>query len=448
MTRRRVSTLACTVVLAAVTLAGAAAPGAQVESDFPFRAAANDSPRIAALRGDLSARKRGAISEFWNDVRRRGAPLVEPSPHGARHSLVTFVWRGTAKTRNVVIVDGVAAGVGGADAAKSEMRHLEGSDVWYRTYEVRNDARFTYTLSENDSLRLLTSSNRGSKPAVDPLNPRQFRTDQSSVELPDAPPFQPDGDGTKRTLEVARFPSPATGNEYTAQVYLPPGFRRDGEAYPLIVVLDGTAYTTTIPSPAILDALIASGRIKPVVAVFLETSSGRANLLSCSRPFSDVLATDVVPRVRSSYHAGLGARDTAIGGSSLGGLASTCAAIAHPDVFGNVLSQSGSYWWTPDAEPEWVTRQLRQMPAPPVRFFLEVGAMEIPEQLDTNRRVRDALIAGGATVTYREFNGNHSYFPWRAGFADGLVWLFSGPSRSAVRAPASTPAIAAGADRR
>ena len=392
----------------------------------PFASAGDASPRLSQLRANANNRR--AVETFWTEVRRAGAPLIEPSPRGGRYSLVTFVWRGTSKTRNVVIIDGVAAGVGGADATRSQMQRLPGTDVWFRTYEVRNDARFTYMLSENDSLRLTTSSNRGSTPVVDPLNPRVFRSGQSYLELPDAPPFVPDTDAAsaKGTIEVTRFPSAATGGEYTAQTYLPPGFRRDGAPYPLVIVLDGGVYTTTIPSPTMLDTLIARGRLRPVVAVFLDTSFARASLLSCSRPFSDVLATEVVPRVRAVYHAGLAPRETAVAGSSLGGLAASCAAIAHPEVFGNVLSQSGSYWWTPDGEPEWLTRDVRQAAAPPVRFFMEVGAMEIPQQLDTNRRFRDALIGKGVTVSYREFNGNHSYLPWRAGFADGLVSLFGG----------------------
>jgi enterochelin esterase-like enzyme len=409
------------MVLVAATL------GAQANPDHAFRAVADSaSPRIAALRADVAAGRRRAADEFWTDVRRRGAPLVEPSPGSPRHSLVTFLWRGTHKTRNAVIVDGVAAGVGGVDATRSQLLHLAGTDVWYRTYDVRNDARFTYMLSENDSLRPFTAPNRGATPVVDPLNPRVFRTGQSSLELPEAPPLLPGGETATLagTVETGRFASRASGNEYTAWVYLPPGFRRDGPAYPLIVVLDGTQYTTVIPGPAILDALIARGRIRPTVGVFVDTSFARAWLLSCSRPFSDVLATDIVPRARTAYHAGLEARDTAVAGSSLGGLASTCAAVTHPGVFGNVLSQSGSFWWAPDAEPEWLTRQVRQMPALPLRLFVEVGEMEIPQQLETNRRLRDALLAAAATVEYREFNGNHAYLPWRSGFADGLVSLF------------------------
>ena len=53
--------------------------------------------------------------------------------------------------------------------------------------------------------------------------------------------------------------------------------------------------------------------------------------------------------------------------------------------------------------------------------------MEIPEQLGTNRRFRDALAARGYAVSYSEFNGNHSYLNWRADLARHLVHLIGPP---------------------
>jgi enterochelin esterase family protein len=419
-------------MLRALLLLGALAAAAQPASDdVPFHPAdANASPRLARLRADVEARTRNAVAAFWAETQTATVPLVEPSPRGPRHSLVTFVWRGSDKTRNVVIVDGVAPGVGGVLPINSQMERLGTTDVWFRTYEIRNDARFTYKLSENDSMVSLIAPERRSTAVRDPLNPR-VSAGFSFVELPGAPPLLPEKSDAPLagTVETARFVNPATGNQHTASVYLPPGFRRDGSGYLLIVVLDGTPYTTTIPGPAILDALIARGVLRPLVAVFVDTSFDRAGQLSCSRSFSEMLATVIVPRIRESHHAGLAARDTAVAGSSLGGLASTCAAMTYPEVFGNVLSQSGSFWWTPDETPEWPTRQVTQTPPRSVRFYQEVGAMEIPQQLDTNRRFRDALRSNGVTVNYREFNGNHHYLAWRSGFADGLVSLFGTASR-------------------
>ncbi len=86
---------------------------------------------------------------------------------------------------NVVVIDGVAAGVGGTEPRNSMLTRLARTDVWYRTYKLRNDAAFTYTLSPNDSLEPLLGPRR-SKPRPDPLNPN-LSGPQSYVRLAGAP---------------------------------------------------------------------------------------------------------------------------------------------------------------------------------------------------------------------------------------------------------------------
>ncbi len=193
-------------------------------------------------------------------------------------------------------------------------------------------------------------------------------------------------------------------------------------------MLDSGAYGDYVPVPAILDALIAQKRIAPLVAVMVGNVS-RTEELQCSPAYASFLARELVPWMRERYRAGAAPALTVVSGASLGGLAASFAAFQHPDVFGNVVSQSGSYWWTPgqDAAPEWLTRRFAAESPKAVRVSMSVGAMEIPEQLETNRRFRDALAARGYAVSYSEFNGNHSYLNWRADLARHLVHLIGPP---------------------
>ncbi|MNT11942.1 enterobactin/ferric enterobactin esterase [compost metagenome] len=48
--------------------------------------------------------------------------------------------------------------------------------------------------------------------------------------------------------------------------------------------------------------------------------------------------------------------------------------------------------------------------------------------LETNRHLRDVLVAKGYDVVLREYAGGHDYFVWRGAISDGLVALF-GKSR-------------------
>ncbi len=386
---------------------------------------------MARLRADAATIGAGAVEAFWRELENSGAPIVEPIPSDAEHSLVTFVWRGSPQARNVVITDGVSVGVGGAEPLNSRMTRIDGTDVWYRSYVVRNDGRFTYALSENDPMALFSDPERRSSSTADPLNPSRLPIiGQTYVELPDARtrswtvPLAPEDAGDVMNLEL---------NGRRLRVYTPPGFQRSGEAYPLIVTMAGGFYADMVEVTPTLDHLIAEARIPPVVAVVV---SATAEELQCSPEYARFLAEVLVPWARATYHATRKPEQTVIAGSSIGGLASACAAVNHPHVFGKVLSQSGSFWWkrvyrSRDegddlSDAEWLTRRLRTIDRVPVDFYLEVGLMEFEGQLGTNRRLRDALMEKGYEVDYREFNGNHSYVNWRESFGEALVVLLGG----------------------
>ena len=396
---------------------------------YPFRAADDTaSARIALLRAEAATTGEIAVSDFWNELKNGGTPIVEPAPAGSGYSVVTFVWRGSPQTTNVVITDGVSVGVGGADPLNSRMTHIDGTDVWYPSYLIRNDARFTYALSENDLMALFTDPTRMSNSMADPLNSNRLPIiGQTYVALPDAPirgwtaPLAPGESGEAVRVEL---------NGRSLRVYTPPGFQGSSEAYPLLVTMAGGFYADMVEVTSTLDHLIAQGRIPPVVAIVV---SSTAEELQCSPEYARFLVEDLVPWARATYRATSNAKQTVVAGSSLGGLASACAAVSHPEVFGKVLSQSGSYWWSRVfrsreqgddlSEAERLTHRVAAIEQVPVEFYLEVGLMEFEGQLGPKRRFRAALMEKGYEVHYREFNGNHSYVNWRESFGEALTIL-------------------------
>jgi len=213
-----------------------------------------------------------------------------------------------------------------------------------------------------------------------------------------------------------------------------------------LVLFDGEVYgggpDSLVPTPTILNNLIARRKIPPIVAVLVNRMSQglRERDLACWKPFMDFLTEELVPRIRKEYNISLDPAETIVGGSSFGGLAATCSALTHPDVFGNVLSQSGSYWYVPDwrketkagysTETGWVISEFANKPRLPLRFYLEVGRLESQfYALATNRHLRDILRLKGYPVTYSEYNGGHDYLCWRGSLADGLVALLQRPDR-------------------
>jgi len=222
-------------------------------------------------------------------------------------------------------------------------------------------------------------------------------------------------------------------------VYTPAGYdAKRGAPYDLLVAFDGEEYVgEDIPLPTILNNLIEAGKSTAMVAVLIDNASGPARLadLANSARFADFLGNEVVPWVRKNYNVTHEAQRTIVTGSSAGGLGSAYVAYKRPDLFGNVLAQSGAFWRgneaSNDAPYEWLTAQYKASARLPVKFYLEVGAMEThravgigPVFIEANRRLRDVLKQKGYTVSYAEVPGaQHEPGHWRNHLADGLLWL-------------------------
>src|SRR5262249_1739634 len=164
---------------------------------------------------------------------------------------------------------------------------------------------------------------------ADPLNKSRRILDNhpnaSLAELPGAP-AQPwanrQADAPTGTVEWKKIKSTVLNNERMAAVYTPPGYRADATPYGLLVVFDGIAYTAMVPTPVVLDTLIAQTLIAPMVAVVLAnvTTTSRSEELPCNPRFADFLASEVVPWMRQNYNVTTDPSRIIVAGSSLGGL--------------------------------------------------------------------------------------------------------------------------------
>jgi enterochelin esterase-like enzyme len=402
-----------------------------------------DSPRLAALAKVLAAGNRTALDTFWEEMRGK-APLVEPIADEQHSSWITFVWRGDSKTRRMNVQGGPATG----DFA-NWMKRLGNTDVWYRTDRIPNDSRFVYFFQVNRPLKFPPHDYKLpplAPPRADPLNPRKTSAqDRSWVELPDAPtqpwlkrlPGVPKGALTehKITSEIIRAAKPGFDHERQFMIYTPPNYDPKGQACGLLLQFDGRGNSTPeMPVPVILDNLIASGKIPPLVVVFVYQSAERNRELSCSEPFADFVAKELVPWVRNTYRVSPEPTRTIISGISGGGLMAAYCGFRHSEVLGNVLSLSGGLGWWPslleerlDGEPGWLTRKFVTAPRLPVRFYLAAGCFEnwfLPYNLlAESHRFRDVLQARGYSVRYCEFSGGHDLLGWRGPFVDGLLFL-------------------------
>jgi enterochelin esterase family protein len=226
-------------------------------------------------------------------------------------------------------------------------------------------------------------------------------------------------------LEEAQVHSEILHRDKKLWIYTPPGYRRTAQ-YPLLVLFDGDRNWTWMPK--ILDLMIARRQIPPLLVVMTDESvpSIRTSELPCNTDFADFLAKELVPWARRGYDATASPQRTIVAGSSYGGLAAVFAGLRHPEVFGNVISLSGSFWWKPEgtAQSEWLVRQMGDSPKLLLRFYQEVGLMEVGfGQIESNRHMHQALVAKGYPTGYAEFDGGHSFLTWSQGMVRGLKYV-------------------------
>ena len=407
---------------------------------------APESPRLLALKSALVSGRGAALGEFWRAVEREGTPLVEQIKDDDKNLLVTFLWRDRATEKFVAVFP---------FARINPLPHLfarmEGTDLWYKSYRLRRDARFEYLISAQASFTPFAAqvpADAGGWLAdlrPDPLNPRRFvePPDEESpgaseyvssyVELPGAPPqpfVRERPDVKKGDVELLHYGGGATKDGRRVWVYTPPGYRPGGRPYRLLVLFDGWQYTHLIPVPTILDNMLADGLIPPTVAVMIDQRD-RMKELYLNPSFADFVADELVPWMRRRYHITRLPHEAIVGGLSLGGVAAAYTAMQHPEVFGGVLSQSGAYQYRPE-DPEGLIRRFVRRARLPIRFYMEAGLLEVnetPSLLHTNRHLRDVLEAKGYEVTYSEFNGRHDHICWRGSLSQGLMALLSPSAR-------------------
>jgi enterochelin esterase family protein len=404
------------------------------------------SPRIASLRKEVESGKHEVIESFWNEIRTQGTPLVEPVENNDKDMLVTFLWRAGGDTRNVFILWFPYAA---AKPGDYQMIRLAGTDVWYRTLKIRRGARFAYQLSPNDPLEFdqRSSAQRIATVQADPLNPHRWfnspgttRFEYSSmVELPGAKPqpyIQKREGVPAGKVEKKHIKSALLKNERDLSVYTPAGYQRDGKPYGLLLVFDEGAYLNIVPTPVILDNLIFERKIAPMVAVLIANPNqeARNRELPPNADFADFLNNELMPWIRENYHVTTDPRQVVVAGSSFGGIASVYAGLRHPETFGNILCQSGSFWWSapkpePYAEPNFLAKEFVKSPKLPLRFYMDAGSFEVDLNggggsiLEPSRHMRDVLLAKGYEVHYQESVGGHDYLSWRGTLADGLIAL-------------------------
>lgn len=249
-----------------------------------------------------------------------------------------------------------------------------------------------------------------------------------------------------RIERIHGFPSEILNNAREITVYLPAGYDEHPERrYPVLYLQDGQnlfdAHRAYVPGnhwrvQEAADVAIGERTASPMIIVgvdhagparideYTPTKDARHNGGGRADEYGRFLAEELKPAIDAQFRTLADAPNTAIGGSSLGGLVSLHLAMTRPDLFGRAAVMSPSIWWDGRA----VLKSVEAFDGNPPRMWVDIGGREGNEALNDTRALRD-LIAKKRwdEETFRYFEdrrGDHSERAWARRIRDVLEFLF------------------------
>ncbi len=238
-----------------------------------------------------------------------------------------------------------------------------------------------------------------------------------------------------------RFPSQRLGNQRQVTVLVPPG---DGPA-PVLYAHDGqnlldparAAFGQAWELDEAAARLWADGHRFLVVAI--DNTAGRIDEYTPvpdpgyggggGEAYLDFVLDELKPFIDFHFATACEAADTAMLGSSLGGLISLHAGRTRADQVGRVAAMSPSLWWN----DQWTLAQFQQqVAASPIVLWLDAGTAEgTTSSVRTQvRAVRDRALALGHVFgrdlgSYEAERAEHDEASWRDRLDAVLRFLFA-----------------------
>lgn len=380
-------------------------------------------------------KNRNVLEEFWEYVRHKGTPIIEPYENSSKYNLVTLIYKEEKKLDNVVLIPPV----GMRKLENCIMEKVQGTDVWYISYKVRNDISFTYQFSPNDPLD--NDWNRRWKNVKgDIFNKKSILHFDKSINTERMVPYV-NLKNARKKVYTKKYADVSEGiiKEYCIfsdilnekrnfKIYFPYDYN-EKSSYKVVVLNDGIEYLRILNAKNILDNLIYKDKIPKVIAVFIESTTKRADNLKCNDKFAQFISVELMKFLYDNFNISKDPRDKVIGGYSLGGLQASYTALKYSNVFQNVLSQSGSYWYKRNdykKDDNWIVNEFKNSPKFPIKFYINVGAIEPKiSMIDTNISFSDNLISLGYNVKFDFFFSGHDYLYWDETLGDGLIFLLN-----------------------
>lgn len=238
-------------------------------------------------------------------------------------------------------------------------------------------------------------------------------------------------------------------DDHDVLVHLPPEYSESSRTYPVLYLQDGQNLFDSSTAfggqewyvDETADALIRDNRIEPLIIVgiynaglhrvdeYTPSRDGRTRQGGNGGLYGRMVVEELKPFIDSEYRTAQGPKNTGLGGSSLGALASLALGIKYPQVFGKLAILSPSIWWD-DRRILRIVDRADLIDRPQV--WLDVGTNEgsSPQKtMQDARALRDLLVRKGWREEqdlqyYEAAGGEHNEHAWSERVGPMLQFLF------------------------
>jgi predicted alpha/beta superfamily hydrolase len=247
-----------------------------------------------------------------------------------------------------------------------------------------------------------------------------------------------------------RLMIPGLDRQRTIRVYLPPGYDSSTKRYPVLYMHDGqnlfdaaTGYSGEWEVDETLNALAKSNGIELIVVGVDNGGEERIHELNPwdnvkygkgdGKRYMDFVVDVVKPYIDKDYRTKADRADTAMMGSSMGGLISQYAIGQYPQVFGKIGIFSPAYWLAPEV----YDFTHAHPPRLDVKIYFYAGGKESEAMLPDMQHMIDLLRADKHPqrniFVKIDPEAKHNEAAWRKQFGEAVIWLFADSAKPGIR---------------
>ena len=220
-----------------------------------------------------------------------------------------------------------------------------------------------------------------------------------------------------------RISSDVLGYDLQYRVYVPEGVEA-AEDLPVLFITDGPGYIHRGSVPKVLDGLIDSAMMKPIIAVFVDSRdpddleiNRRNQEFFCNVDYLGFYTNELIPAIEHAYPVRQGREARTILGASFGGLNAACFGLLGFKTFSGIGMHSPANHPVKNLLPAY-----EQAPKLPLRIFLSTGSPN--DNAAANRKFRRLLKEKGYDMKFIQKTAGHNWDNWKPLIDDVLLFFY------------------------